>query len=110
MLNNLYASLARAGEHFSGAADYHPTDNGFEASLQLQLHMPDDARKYAGAYIRQYIKASGWKVSSLRFEKRQVRLVAEPGKGDAAGKPGPASRAESRVSRNFNASLCGSRR
>lgn len=104
MLNNLYASLARAGDHFSGAAEFRPTDDGFEASLQLQLHMPDNARKYAGAYIRQYMKASGWKISSLRFEKRQVRLAAEPREEKAA------SSRESRVSRNFNASACGSRR
>ena len=107
VLNNLYASLARAADHFSGNAMYRPDGKGFEASMQLQMHMPDNARRYASAYIRDYVRASGWKVSSLRFDKRQMRLVAEPA-GAAPTKA--ASRPESRLSRNFNASACGSKR
>lgn len=78
MLTNLYASLARAGGHFSGNAQFRKTEEGFEASLQLQLHIPEDSRRYASAYIREYAKASGWKIASIRFDKGQMRLAAKP--------------------------------
>lgn len=101
---NLCASLARASEHFVGA-HYKKTDEGFEASFDIQIQVPPDARKAASAYIREYVKQSGWKVSALQFGKKQMRLEAQ-----MRAEAKPASKSESRISRNFNASACGSKR
>jgi|HubBroStandDraft_1064217.scaffolds.fasta_scaffold196036_2 hypothetical protein len=104
MLSNLCASLGRASEHFAGA-HYKKTDEGFEASFQIQMYIPNSARKAASAYIREYVKQSGWKVSSLRFDKKQMRMEAQMRR-----EAKPASKSESRISRNFNATACGSKR
>lgn len=99
MLSNLYASLARASEHFSGDATFDPKDEGFEATLKIQQPMPDAARKFAGAYIKQYALESGWRMR-VKFEKGYVRLAGSPAK--AASKP------SSKSSQKRSAHLCGS--
>jgi len=82
MLSNMYASLSRAGEHFSGEATFQPNEKGFEATFRMQLPMPDTARKSATSYMKQYAAASGWRLR-VKYEKGYVRLFALPAKAES---------------------------
>jgi len=96
MLGNLCASLARAAENLSSGS-YEPLDGGkFSASIRLLLPMTDTMKSSASSYIREYAKASGWRVS-VRIGRDQVRI-----EGKAASKP------SSRASRNRRDTRCGS--
>lgn len=86
-LEALWASLQRAGEHFSTVADVEE-DNRRRVSVKLFLQrpVPKEAQQPLKEYIQQYSFQSGWAVSSLKMTTRYVSFSA--------------SRATSRFSKN----------
>ena len=72
-LNNLAASLQRAGGHFSGEARIFPQeDEELEAVLYLRDTIPSNGVTALKAYIRQYSRACGWRVTTVRVTANYV--------------------------------------
>ena len=86
MLNNLFASIQRAGPVFTGNATLRPEGEGFQITLQLAPGAFNDndvgvrVRKSLNVYVQAYLRASGWRVRSVGFKKNYFELFTAPSK------------------------------
>jgi hypothetical protein len=95
MLNNLFASVQRAGPVFTGNATLVPEGEGFHITLQLaqgafnRNDVGVRTQKALNSYVREYLKTAGWRVKHAGFKKNYFELFTAP------------SRAASNSSRNL---------
>jgi hypothetical protein len=84
MLNNLFMSVQRAGPVFTGNATMTPDGEGFRITMQLAPgafnHNDVGVRtqKALSVYIREYLRASGWRVRTARVRSSYFELVTAP--------------------------------
>jgi hypothetical protein len=99
MLNNLFASVQRAGPVFTGQAQLLPEGEGYRVVVPLVPHAFNDndlgsrVQKSLANYIRAFVRESGWRSKGGSFKRGYFTL-------DVA-----ASRAASSSSQKRNAIL-----
>ena len=76
LLNNMWLSVSRAGPAFTENAKVIPRDGVFECVLYMAPGgITPNVKKHLTTYMRQYVRASGWRVKSLRFTPRYAALL-----------------------------------
>lgn len=73
MLNDLFASVQRAGPVFTGQALMAPDGEGYKVTLQLVPHafnkneLGAKVQRTLGGYIRTYLRENGWRSKGGSF-------------------------------------------
>jgi len=75
-ISNLFSSLARGGDIWTGHASIaDPGDGATRFILYLKDSVPKTARRDLIGYIKGYMRESGWKVHAVRVTRRYVEIA-----------------------------------
>lgn len=106
MLENMWASLSRAGDHWMPDARVDPdVDGKYNMSLRLHTPISSDMWEHVRGYIKAYARASGWSLDRVRKRPTYVEfrgIYRDPPKKnpkhrrasrgtDERNRPGPAA-------------------
>lgn len=73
LVGSLKASLQRAGSNLVDVLpEVRELGELYWVKLGVTVPVPLDGRQPAAGYIKQYLRAAGWKVHRLAFQKRYV--------------------------------------
>jgi hypothetical protein len=74
-ISNLFASLQRAGDQWTGQMGVADKGDGVtHYAFYLRDSIPEKAKKDLMAYARGYMKRSGWRVAGVRLVKRYLEV------------------------------------
>ena len=74
-MRGLGQSLERANQNLTGKTVVWATEEGDHAAFQLRAKIPSQARKFLSAYVRQYMRACGWRVDRIRFPGYRIEFT-----------------------------------
>ena len=77
-VQNLWESLNRAGGHFHTEANIVERSEGDLITLWLTNALPKGSKRLMSAYIKEYIRESGWKAVHIRYYKNRIEFLMTP--------------------------------
>ena len=86
-VEGLWASLQRAGGHFTNEASIERLNEEVIVTLRLKDQLPTNAKLSVMNYIKEYSRQCGWKVEYVRHKKDYVMLCACKARSSFSIKP-----------------------
>lgn len=86
-VGGLWASLQRAGGHFTEEATIERLDEEVVVTLYLKDCLPNNAKLSVMNYIKEYARQSGWKAKYVHHKKNYVSLCVFRSRSSLSMKP-----------------------